>query len=158
MLSPQQIASRMPDVPQATLYRHINKLAEGGILRVVERRPVRGVEERFYSLVENSTRFSREEFAAIAPEEHERYFAVLMSTLSGALSRYVHQEDYDTTRDGMTYFQAAFHATDEQARQLRVDLLELTKRYGGEGDQPGGRKRVLGVALIPVAVSSRVRE
>src|SRR5437868_1454004 len=100
-LSPRQIAERVRDVPQATLYRHLKKLEEGGIIRVAERRPVRGVEERFYTMVPGASHFSREEFATIPPEDHERYFAVLMGGLSGTLSRYVRQPEYDTTRDGM---------------------------------------------------------
>jgi DNA-binding transcriptional ArsR family regulator len=48
----RQIAAALPDVAQATLYRHINALAEGGILRIVEERPVRGMVEKVYALAD----------------------------------------------------------------------------------------------------------
>lgn len=148
-LSPAQISERMPDIPQATLYRHIKKLEQGEVLQIAERRPVRGVDERFFTLVPESARFSREEFATIPPEDHERYFAILTGAMNGALSRYVRQADYDTTQDGMTYFQAVLNLTDEQAQQFRLDLIGLIERAARDGGGPGSRKRVIGAAVIP---------
>ena len=44
------IAERLPDVPQATLYRHIAKLADSGILDIVGERRARGAVEKTYSV------------------------------------------------------------------------------------------------------------
>ena len=54
--SARQIAQVMPDVAQATLYRHINALAEGNILQIVEERPVRGTVEKVYALPDGGVR------------------------------------------------------------------------------------------------------
>ncbi len=42
----QQLVNAMPDVPQATLYRNINKLAGAGLLVVVGERRVRNTVEK----------------------------------------------------------------------------------------------------------------
>ena len=53
-MTAQNLAAALPDIAQATLYRHINKLAQGGVLAVIEERPVRGTMEKVYSLSQNA--------------------------------------------------------------------------------------------------------
>ncbi|UHA58283.1 helix-turn-helix domain-containing protein [Metabacillus litoralis] len=49
----QQIAARLTDVPQATLYRHLNKLLEAEVLKVVKENQIRGTVEKIYALNEH---------------------------------------------------------------------------------------------------------
>jgi DNA-binding transcriptional ArsR family regulator len=44
------LAAELPEIAQATLYRHVNALVEADICRVVERRKVHSVEERVYAI------------------------------------------------------------------------------------------------------------
>ena len=53
-LTPLQLGEQLADVPQATLYRHLNKLMQGGLLEVIEERPVRGTVEKVYGLNQNA--------------------------------------------------------------------------------------------------------
>src|SRR5258707_34395 len=94
-LTSRQIAERLPDVPQATLYRQIKILLQGGLLQVTGEKQVHGIVEKTYSMPAGAAHLSREEFAQISAEDHARYFAIFAGGLSGALSRYVGQEDYD---------------------------------------------------------------
>ena len=48
----QQLASELPDIPQATLYRNIKALAVAGILSVVREQRVRNTLEKTYALAE----------------------------------------------------------------------------------------------------------
>ena len=41
-LTAQQLMTLLPDIAQATLYRHLSVLTEQQVLEVVEERPVRG--------------------------------------------------------------------------------------------------------------------
>jgi hypothetical protein len=148
-LTTRQLAARLPDVPQATLYRQIKRLLEGEVLAVAGERLVNGIVEKAYSLREEAGHLSREEFAAIPPEDHTRYFSFFLGALMTRMDRYLQQETYDTTAEGMTYFQVAMHLTDEEARQFRLDLLEFVGRAGAAEPGPGRRRRVLGAAFIP---------
>jgi DNA-binding transcriptional ArsR family regulator len=148
-LTTRQIAARLPDVPQATLYRQIKRLLDGGVLEVAGESLVNGIVERAYALRENTGHLSREEFAAISPEDHARYFSIFLGALMIRMDRYLRQESYDTTAEGMTYFQVAIHLTDAEARQFRLDLLELIGQAGAADPGPGRRRRLLGAAFIP---------
>jgi Helix-turn-helix domain len=148
-LTTLQLAARLPDVPQATLYRQIKRLVAGGVLAVAGESLVNGIVERAYTLCEAAGHFSREEFAAIPPEDHARYFSIFLGALMTWMDRYLRQESYDTTAEGMTYFQVAMHLTDEEAQRFRIDLLDLVGRAGSAGPGPGRRRRLLGAAVIP---------
>ena len=50
-MTPLQLRDLLGDVSQATLYRHLNQLADGGLVEVVDERPVRGRVERTYAVV-----------------------------------------------------------------------------------------------------------
>ena len=65
------------------------------------------------------------------------------------MDRYLRQGSFDTTAEGMTYFQVAMHLTDEEAGQFRLDLLELIGRASAAEPGPGRRRRLLGAAFIP---------
>ncbi|HVT12904.1 MAG TPA: helix-turn-helix domain-containing protein [Fimbriimonadaceae bacterium] len=146
-MTPRQIAEKMPDVAQATLYRQIKVLHETGMLEVVEQRQAHGAVESTYAIRKGAAHLSREEFAAISPEDHAASFSVIQGTAYASLRRYFEQPDYDTTRDGMTYFGANLVLTDEEARQLRLDILDLLRRYIKE--PASGRPRQITISLIP---------
>lgn len=147
-LTPKQIAALVKGVAPATLYRQLKVLLEHGMIEVVEQRLVNGIQESVYRIKPGASHLTREQFAQTSPEEHKRVFAVCLGTMSVAIDSYFEQPDYDTTRDGMTYFLAQMRLTDDQRRRLRVDLLELMNRYAEEPDQ-GGRKTMVGVCLTP---------
>ena len=49
-LTTAQLRAALPDVTQATLYRHVATLVDAGILSIVEERRVRGAVERTLAL------------------------------------------------------------------------------------------------------------
>lgn len=147
-LTPKQIADRLPDVAQATLYRHINVLLEGEVIDVVSQRQAHGMVECTYALKLGSTHLTREEFAQMSPDDHKGCHALLFARAANALDRYVDQPEYDTTNDGMTYFAAKLFISDDDARQLRLDLIDLMKRYARTTEEPG-TKRLVTISSIP---------
>lgn len=55
----KEIRKALPDVPGASLYRHIKLLTESGILTVVGENRIRGTVESIYSLNKRSTTTAR---------------------------------------------------------------------------------------------------
>ncbi len=81
VLTTQQIADLLPDIAQTTLYRHINLLLEGGILRVVRESQVRGTVERELALVEGAGRIDIETSASMTPQQQEQIFTTFIAML-----------------------------------------------------------------------------
>ena len=57
-------------MPAASVYRHVGRLAEAGVLHVVAERRVRGITERTYTLRLFAAQMQPGEVAAMSLEEH----------------------------------------------------------------------------------------
>ena len=55
-LTPLEMVKIIKDVPQATLYRHIQILLDSGIIRVIKEKKVKSVSEKYYTLNEEEAR------------------------------------------------------------------------------------------------------
>jgi hypothetical protein len=65
-LTTRQLACELPDVPAASVYRHVGRLAEAEVLHVVAERRVRGITERTYMLRLFAAQIQRGEVASTA--------------------------------------------------------------------------------------------
>ncbi len=102
-MTAQQLASALPDVAQATLYRHINRLAKGGALTVVKERPVRGTVEKVYALDQQGAWLGAADVENFSKDDHIRTFTAFVASLLGDFGQYVAStEKPDLAADGVT--------------------------------------------------------
>ena len=150
-MTPLQLADILDDVPQATLYRHINRLASAGLLRQVEERPVRGTLEKVYALSQtNQATLSPEDFAQLPKEDHLRYFTAFAVSLMDQFSRYLHQRgSAHILSDGVGYSQVAVFMTDEELAQFSTIINQALMPHLQPGDVPGRQKRFLTTVMMP---------
>src|SRR5262245_25311234 len=79
-LTTQQIAMLLPDIPRASLYRHIRELVDADVLEVVGETRIRGTVEKTYVV--------RQKAALLSPEDvqdagHEEYLRLVTNFLGG---------------------------------------------------------------------------
>jgi hypothetical protein len=148
-LTVADLRAELPDVPAASLYRHVGLLADAGVLTVVGERKVRGAAERSYRLDVAAASVGPEEAAGVSVEEHRRAFATFVAGLLADFDRYLARSDVDLGRDGVGYRQAAVWLDDDEFGSLLADLRAVI----GErlGHRPGGarRRRLLSTVLLP---------
>src|SRR5450631_2190572 len=90
------MAQALPDVPQATLYRHIHHLVDAGLLSIDETRPVRGgVVEKVYTFVQEDMHLTAEDITSLSREDHLRAFTVFFTSALNDFERYLQQEQID---------------------------------------------------------------
>lgn len=147
-LTPLQLAESLTGVPQATLYRHLNKLVEAGIVKVVSERQVRGTVEKVYTVVKGAATLSPTDLAKASREDHMRYFTTFVAGLLHDFSNYLHQEkELDFIRDGVGYNQIPLYLSEAEflkmVAELQVVLLPLTANH----PEPG-RRRVLFTSIL----------
>src|SRR5262245_49889195 len=80
-MTAQALSSRLPDVPSATLYRHLGVLAEAGVLTVVGERRVRGAVERSYELASDRAFVAPNDVAGASVDDRLRAFTTFLATL-----------------------------------------------------------------------------
>jgi DNA-binding transcriptional ArsR family regulator len=157
-MTPQQMAEQMSDIPQATLYRHINRLLQGGLLTIVEERPVRGTLEKVYALnsaPEGQPASYEEALDAVnqlSKEDHLRYFTAFMLTVLDDFSRYLDsspKEALDLAGDGVGYHKLALFLNDEEFGEFAIALNQALAPFLSLDDAPGRRKRLFSAIMMP---------
>lgn len=148
-LTAGQLGELLGDVPPATLYRHLKQLTTGGVIAVVEERPVRGVLERVYAVVTEGASLTPEEIRNATPEDHVRYCVVFLAGLLEQFQAYARKPNMDVTRDGAGYRQAAIYATDEEMQALIKGIKDLIAQAGGTEPGPGRKRRMLAGICFP---------
>jgi hypothetical protein len=139
----------LPDVPVASLYRHVGILADAGLLAVAGERRVRGTVERSYRLVVEAASVSPVEAGGMTAEDHARAFTTFIAALLADFGRYLERGDVDPGRDGVGYRQAALWLDDEEFGAFLADLRAVVgKRMALP---PGGqrRRRLVSTVLLP---------
>lgn len=148
-LTVQQISERVPDVPPATMYRHLNKLLEAEIIAVVEENQVRGTVEKIYSLAEHANEQAGKEMLTASREDHLNYFFTYLINLLGDYEKYLSQETYDFLKDGVGYSQATIYTNDEEfaelGKTLGTAIMQATQNKPGQGR----KARTLSTIIIP---------
>ena len=150
-LTAQQLAAEPGGASIATMYRHLNRLVEAGILTVAEQRPIRGTVEKVYALAdEHAATFTPDELRRISPADQMRHFQTLVGTLLGDFGRYLARPGFDRATEGVIVRQEAFYVTDAEARRLRHVLTEALAPVLDTPPGPDRRRRMLTLILLPV--------
>lgn len=159
-MTPLQLAEVMPEVPQATLYRHINKLAENGLLTVAQERRVRGTTEKVYALNTSAqTHLGREDIQNLSKEEHMYYFNAFLVTLMEEFSGYLRNTpkvDYAT--DGVGYSQVVLYMDENDLMAFSQKMNEALLPFADNknADEPSARrKRIFSTVLLPAAIDNK---
>ena len=154
-LTPLQIAEQVRDVPQATLYRHINRLVRAGLLELVDERPVRGTLEKVYALNRaGRSHLGNEDMAQFTREDHLRYFTAFTISLLDQFSRYLSQRPtVDLAADGAGYTQVPVFMTDAElvvfSQAINQALLPYLEPAGAQAGEEKRKKRILATIMIP---------
>lgn len=151
----KDLASALPDVAQATLYRHINTLLEGGLVEIVEENPVRGTVERVYALREGSLNLAPEDFAGMSRPDYEEGFAMILASFMADAKRYMdYQEragkEINPAADKVGLTKIQVHMSEEEYATMFQQFCAMLD--GIMHNKPGsGRKRYsLGFLLFPL--------
>ena len=150
VLTTRQLAVLVPDIPQASLYRHLSTLLEAGVVEVAAERSVRGIVERSYSLVEGAALLTGEDVAEATRDDLFRYFSIFATGLIAEFGRYLERESIDLEADRVGYREMVLQLTDDEFAQLVTSLstvlLPLTKNEAGGDRTP----RLLAYVLLPL--------
>jgi DNA-binding transcriptional ArsR family regulator len=148
-LTAQDLAQKLNDVPQATLYRHIKRLAEAGTLIVTSEAAVRGAIERTYRLAPNTGKLAPEDIGAFDSETHMKYFSILVASLLEDFGRYMSADDVDVVRDHVHYMQVTFNAGSKEFGAFMKELELLIQKYARPASTKGRVQRTVSIVTLP---------
>jgi len=148
-LTTGQLRAELPQVPPASLYRHVARLVSAGVLAVVAQRRVRGALERTYVLRTSAATVPLDELATYGPEEHRRMFMTFVAGLLADFDRYLDRGDVDLLRDGVSYRLAGLWLDDAEFTELLRELAVVLQPRMASPPGPGRRRRILASVLLP---------
>ena len=126
------LAKVLPDVPQASLYRHINKMVQDEILSVVSENKIRGVYEKVYAIQNNPLTSINK---IVEEEDREQLYMVCYTFTMSLLmdfGNYLKRDTIDLQGDKVGFRSIPLYMSDaESDRFLKglYDLLESVLDY-----------------------------
>ena len=135
----KQICEELPDVPQPTLYRHINYLLKEEVLIVKSERKVRGSLERLLAL--NEAKFT--ENADIADSAYQ-----FLMGLYGSFRRYSEKGNCDPVTDMLCLRTSMLTLTDESYANFFQELRVVIDKYSKS--EENGKSRSFSMISAPV--------
>lgn len=154
-LTTSELAAELPDVPAASLYRHVARLVNAGVLAVVAERRVRGAVERTYVLRVSTATIEPDELAAMSVEEHRQAFLAFVAGLLGDFDRYLARGHIDLVRDGVSYRLAGLWLDDAEYAAVLRQLNRVLQPGTAHPPGKGRKRRILGYVLLPGAEKRR---
>jgi DNA-binding transcriptional ArsR family regulator len=153
-LTAQDLAQALPDVPQATLYRHIHQLVDADLLSIDETRSVRGgVVEKVYKLEQEDVRLTAEDVADLRREDHLRYFTIFFTSVLRDFERYLQQEQIDFARE-VRYHQVPLYLSDDEFQEMMHALTTIIQAHQNNQPEPSRRRRLLTSIIMPAGEST----
>lgn len=135
----KEIRKALPDVPGASLYRHIKLLTESGILTVVGENRIRGTVESIYSLNKS----------ALEIDDDCTVVQTALLGLSASFARYFSGGGADPRRDMLLMTTCTLTLTDEEFTGFLTEINQTALKYMDIGVKEGSRQRQITLISSP---------
>jgi hypothetical protein len=148
-LTTSALGAELADIPAASLYRHVARLVDAGVLAVVAERRVRGTLERTYVLRLSAASIGPDQLATMSTDDHRQAFTAFVAGLLGDFDRYLARGDVDLPRDGVSYRIAGLWLDDAEFSELLRELARVLAPRLAKAPRRGRKRRILGSVLLP---------
>lgn len=140
---------KLLDIPQATLYRHLNKLVEANLIYIHKQKQVRGAVEKIYTLSSGNMILSQADLAYVSKEDHLKYFTTFLFGLLDDFSSYLKQDVVDFEKDGVGYRQTGLYLSDDEFKDLVKEVSTVFGKYVGNEPNDQRVKRLFSTIVMP---------
>lgn len=116
----KEIRKALPDIPSASLYRHIKILTNHSVLIVVQENRIRGTIENVYQLNKSALEIDDEDGRAVQ---------IALMGISTAFAKYFSSGHADPRKDMFLLTNCTLTLTDDEFRNFLADLNEVATKY-----------------------------
>ena len=137
----KDIKKALPDVPSASLYRHVKILADSSILVVVGENRIRGTVESIYRLNKS---------ALSAGEESGNAVQMSLLSICAAFAKYFSGGDADPERDMLLFTNCTLLLTDGEFSDFLSEINEVALKYMKVEAKADSKTRQITLISAPV--------
>lgn len=142
-----QLREALPDIPQATLYRHVAALLDAKVVAVVDERRSRGAIERTLALGDRMAAIDHAELSAMSSAQLSTAFLTFLGDVTGDFDRFL-SADSREARELVGFARTPLYVNTEDLATIQAGLAELLTPYLTERQE--GQQRVnLATILLP---------
>ncbi len=145
----KHLSDVLSDIPQATLYRNLKKMLNDGLIKVVEKKQVRGTVESTYALALNLN----SEFEAILAENSgPLYMQLFMQYFLGFAKQfreYCKSPNIDIKKDMSGFSLSHLYLSDEELIELMKNISNIIKMVEKNEPKAERKLRTLGIIVTP---------
>ncbi|WP_062202900.1 helix-turn-helix domain-containing protein [Demequina salsinemoris] len=146
----KQLAKVLDDVPQASLYRAVAELLDGGIIEVTREERRGGAIERYFRANEQESLITRQDLGTLGPAEFVAGIEGLNRMLAADASRYIASEDFDWVADFTRIARQVGYFDDEERAEVQGMVNALIERFEKAAEyRPGTKPSLLNVSAFP---------
>jgi DNA-binding transcriptional ArsR family regulator len=150
-LTTGELCARLPDLPKATVYRQVERLARGGVFEVESERKVRGVVERRYRLSHGATAIGAEDAKAMSLEDHRQAFTAAVTALLADFGAYLDRGGADPFADAVSYRQFVVWMSPSERARMIADTTRTVSALVGKGPGRGRTPHILSTIFFPAS-------
>lgn len=142
----KQLSDVYKEIPQATLYRYLNRMVRDDILKIVEENKVRGVIERVYALNADIMQATIEALENNSSELYLHMFTQFTIGLLNEFQSYTQKENIDILKDGSGFSICPVYATinelNDASKKIGTILEPLLQ------NKPDGLRKLHSIAIV----------
>ena len=116
----KEIRKALPDIPSASLYRHVKILTENDILTVVGENRIRGTVESVYQLNKSALELDDADGSAVQRA---------LLGISAAFAKYFSGGNADPKKDMLLFTNCTLQLTDEEFSSFLTEINEVALKY-----------------------------
>ncbi|WP_025027801.1 helix-turn-helix domain-containing protein [Caldalkalibacillus mannanilyticus] len=153
-LTSMQLFKEIGDVPQATLYRHIQTLLEKDVLCVIREHRVRGNTESVYALNINKVSLTATDLQNISKDEKLLYFLNFLMMNQAEYENYL--KYIENKSDQATYAMAHLYLSDQELNDLQTEINEIIKSRIKNEPSEDRKLRIISTIIIPEKIEKKL--
>ena len=152
-LTPLEMVKVIKDVPQATLYRHIQVMADANIIYVLKEEKVKSVTEKYYAINETEARLDKSQWESISKEEKLNFFSSFQLLMLSRFQSYLEGvEDQTTPKEESVFSVIEMNLDENQYKEFLDELNQLITKYHDtmrKNNKKDTATRTVGITVIP---------
>lgn len=137
------------DIPPATLYRHLKKMLNDGILQVIDETPVRGTVEKTYALAFNINDGMEAMLEENSGELYMQYFMQYIMGFAKQFQQYCQSPNINIKEDMTGFSLAPLYLSDEELTALATNISQIIGTVINNEPKPNRKLRTIGIIISP---------
>ncbi|NBI89783.1 hypothetical protein D3Z45_04105 [Lachnospiraceae bacterium] len=137
------------DIPQATLYRHLKKMLNDGILQVVDETQVRDTVEKTYLLVYNFNSEMETMIEENSGKLYMQYFIQYIIGFAKQFQEYCQSPKIDIKKDMTGFSLSPLYLSDDELASLVTSISQIINTVKNNEPKLERKLRTIGVIISP---------